>query len=44
MGDFVLLTKAGLSILIMNSIESKKGFLKSMVGGFAPVILNGPLG
>jgi len=43
-GDFVLDTKLGLSILIMNSIASKNGFLKSIVGGLAPVILKGPLG
>jgi len=28
----------------MNSIASKNGFLKSIVGGLAPVILKGPLG
>jgi hypothetical protein len=43
-GDLVLETKLGLSILIINSIASKKGFLKSIVGGLAPAILKGPLG
>jgi hypothetical protein len=43
-GDFVFDIKLALSILIINSIGSKKGFLKSIVGGLAPVILNGPLG
>ncbi len=37
-------TKLGLSILMMNSIASKNGFLKSIVGGLAPVILKGPFG
>jgi len=36
--------KDGLSILIVNSIASKNGFLNSIGGGLAPVILNGPLG
>jgi hypothetical protein len=42
-GDFVPLTKQGLSILIMNYVASKKGFLKSIGGDLAP-ILNGPFG
>ena len=44
MGDLVLETKLGLSILMMNSMASKNGFLKSIVGGLGPVILKGPFG
>ena len=36
--------KDGLSILIIKSMVSKNGFLKSIGGGFDPVILKGPLG
>ena len=36
--------KEGLSMRTVNSKGSKKGFLKSMGGGFAPAILKGPLG
>jgi len=42
-GDLTVLVKEGLSILIVNSHASKKGFLKSIGGGLAE-ILNGPLG
>jgi len=43
-GLLTLAVKDGLSILIVNSIDSKNGFLNSIGGGFGPVILNGPLG
>lgn len=43
-GLFTFAVKEGLSILMMNSIGSKKGFLNSMGGGLAPAILKGPLG
>lgn len=43
-GDFTAEVKAGLSIRTVNSKASKNGFLKSIGGGFAPLILNGPLG
>lgn len=43
-GLFTALVKEGLSIRTVNSKASKKGFLKSIGGGFAPAILNGPLG
>ena len=43
-GDFTPLVKDGLSILIINSQASKKGFLKSIGGGLLAVILKGPLG
>lgn len=44
MGDLTEDVKDGLSILNVNSKASKKGFLKSIGGGLAPAILNGPLG
>ena len=43
-GDLTALVKEGLSIRTVNSQASKKGFLKSIGGGLAPAILNGPLG
>lgn len=43
-GDLREAVKEGLSILIMKSIASKKGFLNSIGGGLAPAILKGPLG
>jgi len=43
-GLLTLAVNDGLSILIVNSIDSKNGFLNSIGGGFGPVILNGPLG
>lgn len=43
-GLFTADVNDGLSILTVNQYASKKGFLKSIGGGFAPAILNGPLG
>jgi len=43
-GDLRDAVKEGLSILMVKSIASKKGFLKSIGGGFYPTILKGPLG
>jgi hypothetical protein len=43
-GDLSEQVKEGLSSLMVKSIGSKKGFLKSIGGGLAPTILNGPLG
>ncbi len=43
-GDFTELVNEGLSMRTVNSQASKKGFLKSIGGGFAPVILKGPFG
>ena len=44
MGDLTEAVKEGLSILIINSIASKNGFLKSIEGDLAWLILKGPLG
>jgi len=43
-GDLTVVVKFGLSILIVNSWASKKGFLNYIGSGLAPAILNGPLG
>lgn len=43
-GFLVAVVKLGLSILIINSLASKKGFLNSIGLDLAPPILNGPLG
>jgi hypothetical protein len=43
-GDLTEAVNEGLSIRIVNSIASKKGFLKSIGGGLDDVILNGPFG
>lgn len=44
MGDFTVVVKLGLSILIVNSYASKKGFLNYIGSFLAPPNLNGPLG
>lgn len=43
-GDLTEGVNEGLSTLMVNSIGSKKGFLKSIGGGLRVVILKGPLG
>lgn len=43
-GDLTEGVKEGLSTRMVNSMGSKKGFLKSMGGGLEEVILKGPLG
>lgn len=43
-GDLTEGVKEGLSTRMVNSIGSKKGFLKSIGGGLVVVILKGPFG